>query len=161
VANNSSSYPTGDSHPSQAGNLKATGEFVTVLNTFYNAWKAGTMVPQSLAVDSVAGNGVLDPGETVAVSPTWMNLSAAPVTLTGTASSFVGPPSAVYSLPDTSAAYGSIAAGASASCAGATANCYLLQVSVPATRPSVHWDASFTEDAVDRAGQGVDGSHRR
>jgi hypothetical protein len=28
-------YPTGDDHPSRAGNLKATGEFVTVLNALY------------------------------------------------------------------------------------------------------------------------------
>jgi hypothetical protein len=39
VSNNISSYPTGDSHPSRAGNLKATGEFVSVLNVFYHRWK--------------------------------------------------------------------------------------------------------------------------
>jgi len=38
VANNFSSYPTGDSHPSQAGNLKATEEFVQVLNIYYHRW---------------------------------------------------------------------------------------------------------------------------
>ena len=31
---NTSAYPTGDSHPSQAGNLKATGEFVPLLNIY-------------------------------------------------------------------------------------------------------------------------------
>jgi hypothetical protein len=29
-------YPSGDDHPSRAGNLKATGEFVSMLNIFYN-----------------------------------------------------------------------------------------------------------------------------
>jgi hypothetical protein len=32
-------YPSGDDHPSQAGNLKATGEFIPLLNIFYNSWK--------------------------------------------------------------------------------------------------------------------------
>jgi len=34
-------YPTGDSHPSRAGNRKATGEFVPLLNYFYQRWSAG------------------------------------------------------------------------------------------------------------------------
>jgi hypothetical protein len=34
-------YPTGDSHPSRAGNLKATGEFVDLLNYYYQRWKTG------------------------------------------------------------------------------------------------------------------------
>jgi len=33
-------YPSGDDHPSQAGNLKATGEFLPLLNIFYNQWQA-------------------------------------------------------------------------------------------------------------------------
>lgn len=32
-------YPTGDSHPSAAGQQKATAEFVPLLNAFYNNWK--------------------------------------------------------------------------------------------------------------------------
>jgi hypothetical protein len=31
-------YPTGDSHPSQAGNRKATEEFVPLLNYYYHRW---------------------------------------------------------------------------------------------------------------------------
>jgi hypothetical protein len=34
-------YPSGDSHPSRAGNEKATAEFVPLLNVYYNRWKAG------------------------------------------------------------------------------------------------------------------------
>jgi hypothetical protein len=33
-------YPTGDSHPSRAGNLKATGEFIDLLNSYYHRWAA-------------------------------------------------------------------------------------------------------------------------
>jgi len=33
-------YPSGDDHPSQAGNQKATAEFLPMLNIFYNRWKS-------------------------------------------------------------------------------------------------------------------------
>ena len=33
-------YPTGDSHPSAAGNQKASAEFVRLLNVYYNRWKS-------------------------------------------------------------------------------------------------------------------------
>jgi hypothetical protein len=35
---NFSAYPSGDSHPSRAGNLKATNEFVQLLNFYYQRW---------------------------------------------------------------------------------------------------------------------------
>jgi len=35
---NTSYYPSGDDHPSQAGNRKATTEFIPMLNAFYNNW---------------------------------------------------------------------------------------------------------------------------
>lgn len=40
---NTAAYPTGgaDNHPSGAGNQKATGEFVPLLNVFYNRWQGG------------------------------------------------------------------------------------------------------------------------
>jgi hypothetical protein len=40
MAHNTSAYPSGDDHPSQAGNLKATGEYVPLLNYAYNRWTA-------------------------------------------------------------------------------------------------------------------------
>ncbi len=43
-------YPTGDDHPSQAGNLKATGEFVSLLNIFYNRWKGNQTTPTATSV---------------------------------------------------------------------------------------------------------------
>jgi hypothetical protein len=41
VDNNFLVYPSGDSHPSRAGNEKATAEFVPLLNVYYNRWKTG------------------------------------------------------------------------------------------------------------------------
>ena len=38
-------YPTGDSHPSAAGDRKATAEFVPILNIAYNRWRAGIRPP--------------------------------------------------------------------------------------------------------------------
>jgi hypothetical protein len=41
---NVQAYPAsaGDDHPSRAGNLKATGEFVPMLNVFYHRWHDGS-----------------------------------------------------------------------------------------------------------------------
>jgi len=49
-------YLTGDDHPSQAGNLKATGEFVTLLNVAYHLWKEEPPVPPT--VDNVAASDI-------------------------------------------------------------------------------------------------------
>jgi hypothetical protein len=38
---NFSAYPSGDSHPTYAGNQKATGEFLAMLNLFYQGWQEG------------------------------------------------------------------------------------------------------------------------
>ncbi len=40
TSQNTLAYPTGDDHPSRAGNLKATGEFTALLNNAYNEWKS-------------------------------------------------------------------------------------------------------------------------
>jgi hypothetical protein len=99
--------------------------------------------PVALAVDS-GGNGVLEPGESVVLAPSWKNATGSPIALTGTAGSFTGPAGATYSLTDSSAGYGTIAAGATASCT-ATGNCFGISVSNPATRAAAHWDASLSE----------------
>lgn len=39
TANNYSAYPSGDSHPTEAGSLKGAGEFVPLLNVAYHAWQ--------------------------------------------------------------------------------------------------------------------------
>jgi hypothetical protein len=100
-------------------------------------------VPEALEVDS-AGDGVLEPGETVAVDPAWKNAGGSPASLASTASSFGGPAGATYSIVDGSAAYGTIASGTTVSCA-ASANCFAMMVAPIGSRPATHWDATFTE----------------
>jgi len=88
-------------------------------------------------------NGVLEPGETVQISPFWKNTLGDAQAFTGTASNLSGPPGPSYSFPDATADYGTVAAGATADCATATGNCYLLRVT--GARPVPHWDVTFTE----------------
>jgi hypothetical protein len=104
----------------------------------------------ALAVDARPGvssneNGVLEPGETVVVEPSWENPPTASASLTGAATNFTGPSGATYAIADAAAAYGAPAAGSPASCWDATGNCYALTLSNPAARPALHWDAVFTE----------------
>jgi len=100
-------------------------------------------LPQALFVDP-DGNGVLEPGEAVSVDPSWKDMTASPLALTGTATSFTGPPGASYGILDGSASYGSVPGGGAASCAAA-ADCYAMSVVPGASRPATHWDATFTE----------------
>ncbi|MFZ5453410.1 MAG: hypothetical protein ACOZF2_16245 [Thermodesulfobacteriota bacterium] len=48
VNNNFSAYGSGDSHPTSAGNQKATGEFVQLLNIYYHRWRRGSLSGLSL-----------------------------------------------------------------------------------------------------------------
>jgi hypothetical protein len=63
-------YPTGDgtnNHPSAAGNQKATGEFVPLLNAYYNCWKHGDCwdeVTDWISVTAVTDVSSVYPGET-------------------------------------------------------------------------------------------------
>jgi len=99
--------------------------------------------PTALAVDP-AGNGVLEPGESVAVQPSWRNATASAAALTGTVTSFTGPPGATYGVPDSSANYGTIPANSTASCTNGS-DCYVVSLSPAGTRPSLHWDATLHE----------------
>ncbi|MDD4652164.1 MAG: hypothetical protein PHQ34_08025 [Methanothrix sp.] len=54
-------YPSGDDHPSRAGNLKATAEFVPLLNVAYHRWIEA--VPTAPTVDNMPAFGI---GKTVA-----------------------------------------------------------------------------------------------
>jgi hypothetical protein len=104
--------------------------------------------PMAVDVNAVTGtssntNGVLEPGETIQVAPSWENDQAAAQALTGTASAFTGPPGPNYSLIDDSTDYGTVSADATSDCNSATGNCYLMTVS--GARPVAHWDATFTE----------------
>ena len=113
-------------------------------------WKP-PLAPE-LAVDERSGsgvssnqNGVLEPGESVIVEPSWENPEGGSSPLAGAASQFVGPAGATYTIADAAAAYGSPASGAPASCFDASGDCYRITVSNPGVRPSAHWDASVTE----------------
>ncbi len=55
VNNNTAAYPSGDSHPSQAGNLKATGEFLPLLNVAYHRWKGEAVETVYVGRDDICG----------------------------------------------------------------------------------------------------------
>ena len=114
---------------------------------------AGRLAAQGMAVDGIAtpssdGNGLIEPGETAGVAPSWLNGSLAALAFTGEVTSFSGPGAPgnpTYTIQDATAAYPLVPAGAPGSCA-ATGDCYALGVSHPSTRPGTHWDASFDEE---------------
>ena len=54
-------------------------------------------------------NGVLEPGETVTVAPSWRTTVASALALAGTAALFTGPAGATYTIGDAAADYRSIA----------------------------------------------------
>jgi len=106
-------------------------------------------VAPALSVDEHPGgssnqNGVLEPGETAVVSPSWQR-PAAGASLTGTVAAFWGPAGASYGVADASASYGSPAVDTPAECWTATADCYRLSVSAASPRPAEHWDAYALE----------------
>lgn len=90
-------------------------------------------------------NGVLEPGETVVVSPSWRNDGTGTTTFTGVLSDFSGPGDVTYSLVDSTGDYGSLPAGATGSSQSGPGNSYVLGVSSPATRPALHWDSTVVE----------------
>ena len=104
------------------------------------AQRFGGLRPAALNVD-VAGNRVLDPGETVVVAPSWRNVNGAAQTFGGTLSGFGGPAGFTYTLTDGTATYGTVANGAIGPCT----DCYSVSVDNPATRPATHVDASAVE----------------
>jgi hypothetical protein len=75
---NTEAYPSGDDHPSPAGNLKATAEFVPLLNMFYHRWQA-SLTPPAVS-DLRFTNAVTSTGH-VTLSLLWTPPAAA---LTGT-----------------------------------------------------------------------------
>jgi uncharacterized repeat protein (TIGR01451 family) len=81
LANNYSSYPTGDSHPSQAGNLKATGEFVPLLNIFYHRWKAGNLQPDLSTSAKKVNTSTAQVGDLVTFTITLSNTGTASATV--------------------------------------------------------------------------------
>ena len=89
-AQNTSFYPSdpnGDDHPSQAGNLRATEEFLPMLNLFYNRWAAQAPLSPPEAVQPPPSTGDQDqpPGQ---VEPPSSGASAG---LPGILDDFEGP----------------------------------------------------------------------
>ncbi len=113
--------------------------------------------PVSLAVDA-AGNGVLEPNETVVLAPTWRNTSAAALAVTGGVSNFTGPAGPTYTIVDAAADYGTIAAGDTASCG---TDCYSLNIAA-SSRP-VHPLGQHDPGDGDahRGHEDLDAAHRR
>ncbi|MCU0294004.1 MAG: choice-of-anchor J domain-containing protein, partial [Thermoanaerobaculaceae bacterium] len=91
------------------------------------------------------GNGILEPGERVILSPIWHNPGTLGKATSGIVSLFGGAAGPTYTIQDAAASYGTVAAGADANPWQATANAYELEVPVPASRPALHWDAQITE----------------
>ena len=79
------------------------------------AQRFGGLLPAALAVDG-AGNGVLEPGETVAMAPTWRNVNGLPQSFAGTLTALTGPAGGTYVITDPTATYGTVANGATGSC---------------------------------------------
>jgi len=98
-------------------------------------------------------NGVLEPGESAVVEPSWKILagdagpSPPPVALSGTASTFLGPLDGFHSIEDGTADYGSTAPLATTNCHDATAgqDCYRMFVTSADHGGVTHWDATFDE----------------
>ena len=121
-----------------------------IVSTQFIAAPGCSAVAQALSVDAHAvpggnsnANGMLEPGESVLVAPSWKNTLGTSQSLTGTASNFSGPGGPTYTLDDAAADYGVVGAGATADCESATGDCY--RVTVSGTRPALHWDATFLE----------------
>lgn len=89
-------YPSGDDHPSRTGNLKATAEFLPLLNIFYNNWKSGDTTPPDLTLNTVVNpvsvtsqtiGGTVEAGATVSVA-TDTTASDGPAAVNGTSWNF-------------------------------------------------------------------------
>jgi hypothetical protein len=132
-----------------AVSMDAVGNFVVVWQSYspdgsnYGVFgqRYGGLLPAALTVDA-SGNGVLEPGETVTVGPSWRNVNGGPLTFTGAASQLTGPAGAAYTLVDAAANYGTVANAAIGSCTG---DCFQVAVSRPTARPATHWDVTVRE----------------
>jgi hypothetical protein len=122
------------------------------------AQRYGGLTPVAVSLDPTSlvgsgGNGVLEPGESVEVVPSWRNVNGASQSFDGSTLSFTGPPASgvSYELLSAAATYGTVANGATAACS----SCYQIGVSWDgSTRPALHWDATLKERLIpDELGQ--------
>jgi hypothetical protein len=91
-------------------------------------------------------NGVFETGETVQVETSWSNPGDTTYALTGSATSFDGPPGPSYAIPAATADYGMVAPLATSNCFDATGGCFHLQIT--GARPAPHWDATLDENVT-------------
>jgi hypothetical protein len=138
--------------------ISPTGAFLTVWSTTnaeenngVSARVAYPLVGSPFSADvhgSEPGsiNGVIEPEEAAIVEIAWLNTGPAPLPQTGIATGLTGPSAAgtTYTLLDSSADYGTLAAGTPSDCYAATEDCY--QVMVSGMRPAAHWDATLSEE---------------
>jgi hypothetical protein len=132
------------------GALPPGGDFDVFGRRFEPLGAAGLAVDASPTAGS-DGNGVLEPGELVAVEPSWRNMGVAAQSFGGSAAAFTGPGvpgNPTYTIDDGAAGYGPIAVAAAASCREPSPDCYALSVSVPSIRPVQHWDATLDETLI-------------
>ena len=95
-------------------------------------------------------NGVLEPGETVGVEPSWAILTGTPstqVALGGTIYDISGPAFQSFNAADATADYGQTPPLDTGNCYDATHshNCYRIGVASPDHGQVRHWDATVTE----------------
>jgi len=84
-----------------------TDYYIQVPDAHSDTCLTESVAPAGLAVDA-AGNGVIEVGETAAISPTWANTGIAAIDLTGAASNLTGPAGPTYDLTDAAAGYGTM-----------------------------------------------------
>ncbi len=114
-----------------------------IIDAFVAQMYLAVFIPEGLSLaNDPNGNGVWDSGETITAVPAWRNASAVALNATGTGGNVVVPGGVSATLVDSTADYGTVAAGATADCATATGNCYALQ----GTRTGWgHKDVTFDE----------------
>jgi hypothetical protein len=155
---------TGFGQRSPAVGTDSTGNFVVTWDSSMQdgsdygvfARRFGAIGAAGLAVDATPtpssnGNGVLEPGETVPVVPSWRNGSGAAQSFAAGLSAPSGPAGAVPVIVDGSGAYGPVPEGSIAACT----DCYLVRLPPGPAQP-VHRDATALETIVPAA---LGGSH--
>jgi|GEM_PF-1195781 len=110
---------------------------------------SGVLVPRGVVVDQTSfspgssdANGVLEPGESVVLQPTWHNPGPNAMSITGVGSAWSGPAGGTYTLLDAVADYGTVTDGTDGTCAS---DPYGVGLNNPSPRPAPHWDATFVE----------------
>ncbi len=111
------------------------------------AQRFGGLHPHALRVDS-GRNGVLEPGETAPMQPTWGNSTGAQLMFAGVLTEPDGPPGGLPIVLQDVATYEPLN-GTDGECI----ICQLIEIPAPSPRPVVHWDGTVVE-TITGAAQG-------